>query len=430
MLISLISQSRLDHWRVAGKRGRHEMGNQMKSVQQREVTDTGPTMISCFLLSLLWVLTPGAATGQSHPLDSLQAGQWYEVPNSKLSSVYPNPIPPGNPVDIMLAWNGGAFDTKRNNLIIWGGGHGNYGGNEIYTFNINTLTWSRAWGPSSTIPDPVPSACNEVYGDGNPASRHTYSSIEYIPSIDRLFNQGGSLWCQNGSPSGATWLFNFSTGAWTRQVDVPNGPGGTGHLGSLAVYDPVTQHIFNQRLMQFEEFDPVTNTYTTRGNIQSCGSGGNWQDRMSAAIDPERRKFVWVGSGYVRVWDLNTFTCNEYTAAQIAGDGIVVNSDAPGFQYDPTIKKFVAWRGGANVYTFDLTTRTFTLLPPAASNTVTPPTPDNNTSKGTYGKFRYIPSRNAYVMAHMTTQNVYLYRLSSGTGDLTPPAAPTGLTVR
>ena len=94
------------------------------------------------------------------PLDSLQAGQWYEAPNSKLSSVYPSPLPPGDPIDIMLAWNGGAFDTARNNLIIWGGGHGNYGGNEIYTFNIGTLAWARPWGPSPSIPSPVPSACN------------------------------------------------------------------------------------------------------------------------------------------------------------------------------------------------------------------------------------------------------------------------------
>jgi hypothetical protein len=254
--------------------------------------------------------------------------------------------------------------------------------------------------------------------------------MEYIPSIDRFYNQGGSLWCQNGSPSAATWFFSFSSGTWSRKVDVPNGSGGTGHLGSLAVYDPVTQHIFNQRLMQFEEFDPVNGTYVTRGNIQNCGSGGNWQDRMSAAIDPERRKFVWVGSGYLRVWDLSNYTCHEYTAGQIGGDDVVVNSDAPGFQYDPTIKKFVAWRGGANIYTLDISNLTFSLIPPASTNNVTPPMPDNNTSKGTYGKFRYIPSRNAYIMAYMTTQNVFLYKLSNGTGDITPPAAPTGLTVR
>ena len=389
------------------------------------------TSMVCLLLGLLGIsFSPENAIAQSHPLDSLQAGQWYEVPNSKLSSAYPSPTPPGDPIDIMLAWNGGAFDTTRNNLIVWGGGHGNYGGNEIYTFNIDTLKWTRPWGPSPSIPSPVPAACNETYSDGNPASRHSYSSMEYIPSVDRFFNQGGSLWCQNGSPSGATWLFNFSTGAWTRQIDVPNGSGGMGHLGSLAVYDPVRQHVFNQRLTQFEEFDPAANSYTTRGNIQNCGSGGNWQDRMSAAIDPERRKFVWVGAGYVRVWDLANFSCNEYNAAQIGGDDVVVNSDAPGFQYDPTIKKFVAWQGGANVYTLDITTLSFTLIPPAGSNTVPPPTPNNNTSKGTYGKFRYIPSKNAYVMAHMTTQNVYLYRLSSGTGDISAPAAPTGLTVR
>ena len=406
------------------------MDDQMNSPQQMKKPNISSTRVTCLLLSLLWVyFAPGTATGQS-PLDSLQAGQWYEAPNSKMSSIYPSPLPPGDPIDIMLAWNGGAFDTARNNLIIWGGGHGNYGGNEIYTFNIGTLTWARPWGPSPSIPSPVPSACNETYGDGNPASRHSYSSMEYIPSVDRFFSQGGSLWCQNGNPSGATWLFNFSSGAWTRQVDVPDGSGGKGHLGSLAVYDPVTHHVFNQRLIMFEEYEPAANNYTTRGNIQNCGSGGNWQDRMSAAIDPERRKFVWVGAGYVRVWDLTSFNCNEYTATQIAGDGVVVNADAPGFQYDPTIKKFIAWRGGADVYSFDPTTLAFSKISSAVVNTVTPPTPNNSTSKGTYGKFRYIPSKNLYIMTHMTNQNVFFYKLSSGTGDISPPAAPTGLTIR
>src|SRR5262249_55208648 len=73
-------------------------------------------------------------------IDSLQAGQWFQVPNSNLSAVLPNPLPPGNPVNIMAAWSGGAYDTTRDRLIIWGGGHADYAGNEIYVFDVNSLT--------------------------------------------------------------------------------------------------------------------------------------------------------------------------------------------------------------------------------------------------------------------------------------------------
>jgi hypothetical protein len=38
----------------------------------------------------------------------------------------------------MAAWGGGAHDTKRDRLIVWGGGHGDYGGNELYAFDVNT----------------------------------------------------------------------------------------------------------------------------------------------------------------------------------------------------------------------------------------------------------------------------------------------------
>ena len=34
------------------------------------------------------------------PVEDLPAGQWYEVPNSRLRSVLPNPLPPGNPKEL------------------------------------------------------------------------------------------------------------------------------------------------------------------------------------------------------------------------------------------------------------------------------------------------------------------------------------------
>ena len=87
-------------------------------------------------LKLLFVLLGYACLGSSlvtvrsvaaaHPLDSLPPGHWYEVPNSKLTSVNPCPdvfCPPGTITAVMKAWSGGAFDTTRDRLLVWGGGH-------------------------------------------------------------------------------------------------------------------------------------------------------------------------------------------------------------------------------------------------------------------------------------------------------------------
>lgn len=390
---------------------------------------------------------------QSGPLEDLQPGHWYEA-NSGLSDCssatkpYLDCVTPGlgagfgETINIMLAWGGGAYDTVNDRLLIWGGGHGDYAGNELYAFDITLLSWTRLSEPSVAIAAEGSggfSSCNEVYGDdapgdGQPAARHTYSSLEFVPPFNAalpgggiFWNQGGSLWCNNGSPSRATWHFDLSAVLWHRSSDLPNSA--AGHLGSLGVYDPATEKIYNQTLHAFYEYDPLTETYVVVGQHDS----GWWEDRMSAAIDPNNRLFVAVGQGWLRIWDLTDFSFAEYQAGAIAGDDVVIGSDAPGFQYDPVVGTFIAWAGGSDVYTFDASALSFTKVSAAATNTVIPPTPitgsSGYTSKGTYGKFRYIPSKNLYVMVHRTDENVFFYRYSPSVPDNLAPAPPSTLTI-
>ena len=71
------------------------------------------------------------------PVDDLQPGHWFEVPNSQLLDVTPAQVPPGieGYPAIMDSWSGGAYDTARDRLIVWGGGHAAYSGNEVYVFD-------------------------------------------------------------------------------------------------------------------------------------------------------------------------------------------------------------------------------------------------------------------------------------------------------
>lgn len=351
---------------------------------------------------------------QTNPVDSLQPGQWFEVPNSNLSAVIPNPAPVGSTgrtSAIIDAWSGGAYDTKRDRLIVWGGGHADYGGNEIYTFDVNTLRWSRPWGPSM---NPPPEAvCSETYPDGNPPSKHTYDGELYIPSVDRFWAFGGSVWyC--GSASLGTWTFDFNTLSWTRRQD---GPGI--FLGVMSAYDPVTQHVFAQSLVAFAEYDPVSNTWTVRGDQPGSLSENPVR---TAAIDPVNRLFVAIGEGEFFVWDLKTWRLSHPT---MTGGAAMLNARAPGLEYDPVSKKIIGWPGGTSVYSLDTSTWTWTRIDPASTNTVTPTLP---TATGTFGRFRYIPSKNAFIVVNGINENVFVYKLTSG-GGTTPPSAPTGLTI-
>src|SRR3989344_9417127 len=65
-----------------------------------------------------------ALPAMAGPVEALLPGEWYEVPNSNVSAI--NPCPANNcnysgnggQKDVIRSWNGGAYDTKRDQLIV------------------------------------------------------------------------------------------------------------------------------------------------------------------------------------------------------------------------------------------------------------------------------------------------------------------------
>src|SRR5262245_24509780 len=98
------------------------------------------------LLGLATALIAGSAI--AGPIEDLRPGEWYEFPNSRIRDVLPSPLPEGS-VTAMLAYSGGAFDTRRNRLMVWGGGHAAYAGNEMYAFDVASGRWSRLTTPTA-----------------------------------------------------------------------------------------------------------------------------------------------------------------------------------------------------------------------------------------------------------------------------------------
>jgi hypothetical protein len=352
--------------------------------------------------ALFFLIVCLVAAVMAGPIEDLKSGEWYEVPNSKLDAVKPNPLPPGSFSGLITAWNSGAYDTKRDRFLVWGGGHCDYAGNEIYAFDVNTFTWSRIWGPTPNQYIPVCATSYQTYQNGDPSARHIYDGLEYIPDpVDAMMIVGGPWWGSSGG--GGTWLYRFQTGTWERQADEPNG-----RNGDESAYDPATGHVFQRGSHVISEFDPVNNTWTQRNNQSPSGNGG-WWGQSTGAIDTKRRKMVFASSSVWAIYDLNT---NEISWPATTGDNEILNTTVPGIDYDPVSDRMVAWNGGTDVYTFNIDALEWTRHPPAATNTVTPPQPPHT---GTYGRFRYIPSKNAFICVSGVTQNVFIYRFAPGT---------------
>lgn len=368
--------------------------------------------------------------GPAEDIDDLEPGEWYEIPNSQLAEagVFPDPLPPGTTGirSIIDAWSGGVYDTKRERLLIWGGGHADYAGNEIYAFDLNSFTWSRIWGPTPVETIPTDAKAYQSYPDGSPSSRHTYSNIAYIPEpYDLFYNHGGSVWKEPnlGVPYQATWLLNLTDLTWTDTGELPNTPNGKGS----AVYDPLGRKIYARGKYGVYQYDLDNTTWS-----QVYRYGAGWWDFPSGDIDPVNRKIVYFGNCKMGILDLTDFSYTHYTDSDFTGDTEIVCATEPGIVFDHSINKFVAWSGDLNkgirpedVYVIDPIHIVAEKRIPAVSNQVIP---SEAADWGTFGRFRYVPSKNVFVVVNSISENVYIYRLSPSGPKR--PTAPSDLKVQ
>src|SRR5690349_5462252 len=100
---------------------------------------------------MFWKQTMGCLAGVGFVAllaPALHAQGWQDLPNTKMLSVCPpnnfQPAGGGMPAYnftnechyVIDGWNGAVADTRRNRLLIWGGGHVAYHGNEIYALDL------------------------------------------------------------------------------------------------------------------------------------------------------------------------------------------------------------------------------------------------------------------------------------------------------
>lgn len=378
---------------------------------------------------MLFAVIAGCASfvgrASADPVDDLQPGHWLEAPDSHLDVLDPCPARDCSysAVEgvsaVMNDWNGGAFATgygDAGGLVVFGGGHNGYFGNELYVFDIGTLSWARATDP---VDNPV---CNQTTGelqDGSPCSAHTYDYVDYHPGTNSFVELGSASNHEaGGGGSPRVHLFSFDTNQWRAGDDTYDNF--LSHTGASSAYDP-TRDVFwvvPAYNRPFAMYDPNAN-----GGLGAWTQYNDFNIDIDAlsAVDPIRDILVTLdcsGSHTVIVHDLKNPTDPGVTVTTV-GDRALEDSNSPGFEWDPVTEQFVGWQGGAEVYTLEAGADwrqdpwTWLRVDAAPSNTETPGDANPN---GTYSRFRYIPAKNAYVVANRTDENVFIYKLSEGGG--------------
>jgi hypothetical protein len=362
------------------------------------------------LSSLVWGQSkiPETAAAPSLPT---KAG-WYEIPNTQLAPHCP--MVPGIEANtgckaVVNAWNGGVADTKRNRLIIWGGGHSDYFGNEVYALDLNSMTISRL-----TEPSPVTNvrSCPEAYDDGRPSARHTYSGLAYLAELDKMYVFGGSK-SSCGYMSGGTWEFDLAKLEWKR-MDPHGGDRPASNAGAVADYDPNSGMVFLSDTANLFRYDPAKNVYTSVTVV----SGVDYH--LSGVIDPHGKLFFLIG-GPGQLWAIDIGKGSKYIVQdwshKVSGCEPLLHAPYPGLAYDPERKLIVGWAGGDTVYFLNSDTR-------ACSSETYPGGPGPAQPNGTFGRFRYFPGLGVFALLNDWKENAFLLRLGAATNPVATPAPP------
>jgi parallel beta-helix repeat protein len=351
---------------------------------------------------------------------------WTQLTNTSIRPLCPAGIN-GNCDKVTLAWASGAFDTLRNRLLIMGGGHTDYEGNEIYSLDVTQLTMTRITNPGTPGAsdaqyngiDPFtnkPNCPTSLVGGTQPNSNHTYDSMVYMPNVDRMwYKQQSNAVCGIGSAEG--WQFNMATNAWEHKSSllIPSNTG-PGLMGS---YDPTSGKVFYHGNFDLLSYNPLTDTYV---KLTNNGTGFSRTDWMTSVIDPTRHRFYLMGGGQGALYYDLTAPYARHNINQTGGTAITQSgqSGGPGLAYDSAIDRIVGWAGGDTVYLYDANTDSWT------SQTFTGG-PGASNINGTYKRWAYSPASDVFVVVNSVDNNAYSLRLSPPVADTVAPSVPTNL---
>lgn len=378
----------------------------------------------------------GSAPVFAGPLDDLPADTWYEIPESHADAVAHDWSPestPGRFRAIVDAWGGGAFDTREHRMLLHGGGHGDYGGSEVYAMDLDIVNDDPGTNPWAKLSEPDlrsaldPDCENEdnLTDNDHRRSQHTYGRLAYVPALHALCDTGGSIGYVYCPAARRTDCFDLTSNTW--QLGLSDGlSSGTGSVGAVHPTSGEWWLLGGQGSGRLGRFDAnsLAWTYGPFDNIP-----GSSPRNLSAAIDPVRNRMVFVGSGRFWALDLDAFdpdtTEPSEHPVEPRGEIEIVDAKSPGLAYDPEGDRFVAWNGGSDVFLLDAETLVWTRMTPAG------PSPGDPARNGTYGRFQYSPRYGVFVLVNATGRNVFALRLGgaaqtpmdAGVPDLGAPDA-------
>lgn len=349
--------------------------------------------------------TPGVVPTEAPAwVADLVPGTWSAISLDTLRDHDPQDDPAANPdypaeapwrggtglAGVMTAWGGGALATGMGThgaLIVYGGGHGDYWGNEVYAFDLGTRRWSRLSNPyPSPMLGTIDAAPEGMYPDGTPVPSHSADRLEYHLGTNSFVALEGEVNNFGGYVVPNPYLFSLEHGTWRRGA--PNGSG-MGAIGWSA-YDSRRDVFWTAGGCcggPIGEFDPSTDN--------GDGTFGRWTNHESrpelnvnssmAAYDPIHDLVaITTFRKTSDVWALDVAAPDEPPVRITTIGAAPTLAQAAGWEWSPSREAFLYW-AGEHVHELRPTSGAWEWLDVTnPAGTVTP----DYTSNGVFSRFR------------------------------------------
>ena len=339
----------------------------------------------------------GSAQGTlSAVASTMQPGVWTQLagtavaPLLKLTVNQLNTYTLGNsgPASVFNTWNGSAYDATGMRWFFTGGGRGDYGGNEVYQFNFNTLSWSELTKPSVLVSTsenlcPVPTV--------GPPSAHTHQSIIYSPRSSTMwYLNDGARFCtatipaniSQPAPGPSLWEFNPDTATWVSHNAPPVGDSPASILdssGNPIFIAPSGVYLVDALAKTWKNISGADNVGYP--NAVSCG-GSLWINDYNT----------------FRKWSL------DYSQRTILSRPSLINY-TNGMLCDSQNNRLVFWNGTTVLAFYNIGDATWTYYRPPGDGPIVAG------SAGVQSKWIYIPQYGVYAGYNNINQGIWVIKL-------------------
>lgn len=337
---------------------------------------------------------------------------------------------------VLEDWNGGAFApaySQYGGLVVHGGGHNGYFGNEVYVFNCTTRLWERINNPTPT-PGGIAYSWDTTEGElvaNTPASTHTYYQVQYLPPERGGGTKGSFILLVHtsnhqvgGGFTGRSHRCDLATGVWSRfstNRATPNS--GSGNEGSTC-YDSLRDKFWYSG-------QATSQWWTLDSNRAWAGTGvspPNFNLYFSSLAYDQKGDIIiaWDAAAGTKLTGFDAAGNGAYQALNYTGtapsDLGPTSQRAIQLEYVPETDAFYSWNyayGALVIYklkpptgtkaqrlagTWTWSTQTFTLAAGSAA------IPNAGNGVGAFSRFRYAPALRSFVVWSAYTGAVYAFR--------------------